>query len=157
MNFYKWSTHTLYQTIDLGEEGTTPLEIRFLHDPKQPQGLVGTALHSKVFHFYKKPNSDEFIAEKVIDVPSKKVEGWSSEYIDGMMTDILISLDDRFLYFSNWLHGDVRQYDISDLKNPKLTGQIFLGGAILNDSNVKVIEDKELKVVDKMIKFKIKK
>lgn len=42
----------------------------------------------------------------------------------GFITDILISLDDRFLYFSNWLHGDVRQYDISDTRKPKLVGQV---------------------------------
>lgn len=61
-----------------------------------------------------------------------------------MVTDIIISLDDKYLYLSNWLHGDVRQYDISDPKNPKLIGQVFLGGMILNDSKVKVIEDHEL-------------
>lgn len=65
-----------------------------------------------------------------------------------MVTDILISLDDRFLYFSNYLHGDVRQYDITDPAKPKLVGQVFLGGAILSDGKVKVIEDKELKVGD---------
>jgi selenium-binding protein 1 len=63
-----------------------------------------------------------------------------------MMTDILISLDDRFLYLSNWLHGDVRQYDISDRKHPKLVGQIFLGGSILKDGTIKVVHDTELKV-----------
>lgn len=62
----------------------------------------------------------------------------------GMITDILISLDDKYLYLSNWLHGDVRQYDISDMDNPKLTGQIFLGGSILSDSKVRVIGDEEL-------------
>lgn len=39
-----------------------------------------------------------------------------------MITDILLSLDDKYLYFTNWLHGDVRQYDVSDPANPKLTG-----------------------------------
>ena len=33
-------------------------------------------------------------------------------------------MDDRFMYLSNWLHGDVRQYDISDSSNPKLVGQV---------------------------------
>lgn len=42
----------------------------------------------------------------------------------GLITDILLSLDDRFLYFSNWLHGDIRQYDISNPKKPRLTGQV---------------------------------
>ena len=37
-------------------------------------------------------------------------------------------MDDRFLYFSNWLHGDLRQYDISDPANPRLTGRLWLGG-----------------------------
>lgn len=97
-------------------------------------------------------------------MPAKKVEGWIAPEVNGMMTDILLSLDDRFLYFSNWLHGDVRQYDVSDPAHPKLTGwftnilrhfvfmsslnylgQVFLGGIVLNDSKVKVVEDKELK------------
>ena len=65
-------------------------------------------------------------AEKVIDVPNKKVEGWALPEMPGLITDILISLDDRYLYFSNWLHGDIRQYDISDTRNPKLVGQVWL-------------------------------
>lgn len=36
-------------------------------------------------------------------------------------------MDDRFLYLSNWLHGDVRQYDLSG-EEPKLVGQFFVGG-----------------------------
>ena len=38
----------------------------------------------------------------------------------------LISMDDKYLYLNNWLHGDMRQYDISD-HNPKLTGQVWMG------------------------------
>ncbi|OPJ90592.1 selenium-binding protein 1 [Patagioenas fasciata monilis] len=62
----------------------------------------------------------------------------------GLITDILISLDDRFLYFSNWLHGDVRQYDISDTRRPRLVGQVFVGGSITKGGPVTVLEDKEL-------------
>lgn len=40
------------------------------------------------------------------------------------MADIILSLDDRFLFLSNWLHGDVRQYDISQPSKPKLVGQV---------------------------------
>ncbi|MCL6439315.1 MAG: selenium-binding family protein, partial [Rubrobacteraceae bacterium] len=40
------------------------------------------------------------------------------------------SMDDRYLYFSNWLHGDLRQYDISDPSHPRLTGQVWLGGLL---------------------------
>merc|ERR1712025_1240504 len=46
---------------------------------------------------------------------------------------------------SCWLHGDLRQYDVSDPKNPRLTGQLFLGGCITKEFGVKVTEDRELK------------
>lgn len=60
------------------------------------------------------------------------------------MADILISLDDKYLYMNNWLHGDVRQYDISDPLHPKLKGQLYLGGVANRKPNVRIIEDKEL-------------
>jgi len=69
-------------------------------------------------------------SEKVIQVDAKDVEGWVLPSMPGLITDILISLDDRFLYFSNWLHGDIRQYDISDPHHPKLVGQVVIGGSI---------------------------
>lgn len=120
-----------------------------MHNPKRCEGYVGAAVSANVFRFYKKNPSDnleKFTVDKVIDVPSKKVEGWMMPEMPGFITDILLSLDDRFIYFSNWLHGDVRQYDISiDPEHPKLVGQVFLGGLITNDSKIKVIDDSELK------------
>ena len=59
-----------------------------------------------------------------MDIPGKKVEGWALPEMPGLITDCLLSLDDKFLYFSNWLHGDIRQYDISDRANPRLVGQV---------------------------------
>src|SRR5207237_1374501 len=38
--------------------------------------------------------------------------------------------DDHFLYFSNWLHGDIRQYDIRDPASPRLVGQVWVGGLL---------------------------
>lgn len=54
----------------------------------------------------------------------------------GLITDFLISLDDRYLYFVNWLHGDVRQYNIEDPKKPILTGQVWVGGLVQKGSDV---------------------
>jgi selenium-binding protein 1 len=65
----------------------------------------------------------------VIDVPSVEVEGWPIP-VPSLITDILLSMDDRYVYFSNWLHGDIRQYDISDPSHPKLTGQVWVGGLL---------------------------
>lgn len=55
-------------------------------------------------------------------------------------------MDDKYLYFSNWLHGDVRQYDITDPTAPKLVGQIFLGGKLIKGGPIKIVEDPENQV-----------
>jgi len=140
---WDWDKRTLKQTMELGEDGMIPLEIRFLHDPSATEGYVGCALSSTIIRFFRTAKGD-WDHETVIRIPSKKVEGWALPDMPGLITDILVSLDDRFLYFSNWLHGDIRQYDISDRKHPKLVGQVFLGGSCQSDSGVKVTEDKEL-------------
>ncbi|CAK6984333.1 methanethiol oxidase, partial [Scomber scombrus] len=142
IHVWDWTSHRKLQTIDLGEDGAIPLEVRFLHEPSATEGYVGCALRGSVFRFYKTPKGD-WAAEKVLSVPNKKVEGWMLPEMPSLITDILISLDDRFLYFSNWLHGDVRQYDISDRRNPRLVGQVFLGGSILSDGPIRVLEDPE--------------
>ncbi|CAH2327470.1 methanethiol oxidase [Pelobates cultripes] len=144
LHVWDWTKHTRIQTLDLGQEGLIPLEIRFLHNPRADQGFVGCALSSSVFRFYKTEDG-KWATEKVIQVPNKKVAGWAMPEMPGLITDILISLDDRFLYFSNWLHGDIRQYDIIDTRKPKLVGQIFLGGSVLKGGPVKILEDSELK------------
>jgi len=129
LHFWNWEKRQYMHTIDLGEEGLTPLELRFLHNPDKCEGFVGCALSSTVFRFFQDENN-KWKAEKVIEVPAKKVPGWALPAIPGLITDIIISLDDKYLYLSNWLHGDIRQYDITDTHNPKLVGQVFLGGII---------------------------
>ncbi|CAL4061558.1 unnamed protein product [Meganyctiphanes norvegica] len=143
LNFFSWSEQKLLQRLDLGPEGVMPLEIRFLHDPLATEGYVGCALYANVFRFYR-TDEGTWTAHKVISIPPKTVEGWALPVMPGVMTDILISLDDRFLYFSLWAHGDIRQYDITDRANPKLVGQIFLGGSICKGGPVKVTDDPEL-------------
>lgn len=65
-----------------------------------------------------------------------KVQNWILPEMPGLITDFLISLDDRFLYFVNWLHGDVRQYNIEDPQNPLLTGQVWVGGLLQKGSPI---------------------
>ena len=145
LNVYDWKERKVVQKVDLGLEGVMPLEIRFLHDPKATEGFVGSALFANMFRFYKTAKGD-WAAEKVIDIPQKKVDGWILPEMPGVMTDIIISMDDKYLYFSNWVHGDIRQYDITDTRNPKLTGQVFFGGCIQRGGPITVTEDKELSV-----------
>src|SRR5205823_774746 len=54
-----------------------------------------------------------------------------------LITDLVLSLDDRWLYFSNWLHGDIRQYDVSDPARPRLAGRAWLGGVLGKPSDLK--------------------
>ncbi len=127
LHFWDWSKHEIIQSFDLGEDGLIPLEVRFHHDPDSTHGFVGAALGSNVWHWHK--FNDGWEVEKVIDVPSVEVEGWQIP-VPSLITDILISMCDRYIYFSNWLHGDIRQYDISDPSHPKLTGQVWCGGLL---------------------------
>lgn len=53
LHVWDWTEHTVIQSIDLGDEGLIPLELRFLHDPNETQGYVGIALSSNVFRFHK--------------------------------------------------------------------------------------------------------
>ena len=134
LHFWNWSTHELMQTFDLGDEGRIPLEVRFHHDPDSTHGFAGAALSSNIWHWYK--SDDNWQVEKIIDVPSVELEGWPMP-VPSLITDILLSMDDKYIYFSNWLHGDVRQYDISNPTNPKLTGQVWSGGLLGKGSLVK--------------------
>lgn len=61
----------------------------------------------------------------------------------GIITDIIISLDDKFLYFSNWIQGDVRQYNVENPFIPIFVGNIYLGGSFCNDSRIKLRQESE--------------
>jgi selenium-binding protein 1 len=127
LHFWDWTGRRVVQTVDMADQGRVPLEVRFHHNPSSTHGFVGAALSTAVWHWHKAGNKWE--ASKVIQVEPVKVEGQDAP-LPGLMTDIVLSMDDRFLYLSNWLHGDVRQYDVSDPAKPKLTGQVWLGGKL---------------------------
>jgi methanethiol oxidase len=127
LHFWNLAERRVEQTLELGETGMVPLEVRWLHDPDADQGFVGAALSSTMWHFHR--DNGGYAAEQVIAVDGVEHEGWPFP-VPGLITDLVVSMDDRFLYFSNWLHGDLRQYDISDPGNPRLTGQLQLGGVL---------------------------
>src|ERR687897_708241 len=126
LHFWSLSRRRLEQTIDLGEQGLVPLEIRWLHDPDAEQGFLGAALSSVIWRFHR---NGSWQAEPLIATEAVELEGWPFP-LPSLITDLVVSMDDRFLYFSNWLHGDLRQYDVSDPENPKLTGRLWLGGLL---------------------------
>lgn len=127
LHFWDWNNRTIGKSIDLGDKGMVPLEVRFHHNPDSTHGFVGAALSSVMWHFFKDGN--EWKAEKVIEVEGIPQKGWDFP-VPGCISDLVVSLDDRWLYFSNWFHGDIRQYDISNPSKPKLAGQLWVGGLI---------------------------
>ncbi|PCR91115.1 selenium-binding protein SBP56-related protein [Natrinema ejinorense] len=152
LHFWNWEDRTVEQTIDLGDEGMIPLEVRFLHSPEAEHAYVGAALSSNVFHLYREGSATrggadetsggeprargEWHAETVIDVEAREHEDWDMP-VPGLITDLVVSMDDRYLFFVNWLHGEVRMYDISDPSNPRLTDTISVGGLFGDVSEVK--------------------
>ncbi|MEM8699648.1 MAG: selenium-binding protein SBP56-related protein, partial [Pseudomonadota bacterium] len=127
IHFWDFKKKKIAETVDLGAEGMIPLEVRYLHDPDSTHGFVGATLSSNMFHYYKKGRKN--VVEKVIDIPPIDVVGWPIQ-VPSLITDYLVSMDDQWLYLCNWLHGDVRQYNISDPSAPKFTGQVWMGGLL---------------------------
>jgi selenium-binding protein 1 len=75
--------------------------------------------------------------KKIIEVPAEPasaddlpplLKGFGA--VPPLVTDINLSLDDRFLYVSCWGTGELRQYDVSDPFNPRLAGTVRLGGIV---------------------------
>jgi methanethiol oxidase len=129
LHFWDLAERRLKETIDLGEHGLIPLEVRCLHDPEAESGFVGATLSSNIIRWQRSNGS--WKTEQVISVDNVELDGWPLEGgVPGLITDLVISMDDRFLYLSNWLHGDLRQYDISDPTSPRLTGRLWLGGLL---------------------------
>ncbi|CAO1942790.1 unnamed protein product [Urochloa humidicola] len=140
LHVYDWPGGELKQTLDLGDTGLLPLEVRFLHDPSKDTGYVGCALTSNMVRFFKTADGS-WSHEVAIDVKPLKVRNWILPEMPGLITDFVLSLDDRYLYLVNWLHGDIRQYNIEDPAKPFLAGQVWVGGLLQKGSDVVYLTD----------------
>jgi selenium-binding protein 1 len=143
-----WDLHSRRhtQTLDLGAEQQMVLELRPAHNPTRAYGFVGVVisladLSSSIFVWYLDRTAGkgkgEWKAKKVITIPAEPAHadllppllaGFGAA--PPLVTDINLSLDDRFLYVSCWGTGEMRQYDVSDPFNPVLTGSVRMGGMV---------------------------
>jgi selenium-binding protein 1 len=139
-----WDLHkrSHQQVLDLGPEQQMVLELRPAHDPNETYGFVGVVtslkdLSSSVWLWHREGGNGNgsWKIRKVIEIPAEPfdpellpplLKGFGA--IPPLVTDINLSLDDRFLYVSCWGSGEFRQYDVSDRFNPVLTGRVQLGG-----------------------------
>jgi selenium-binding protein 1 len=128
------------ETLDLGSEHQIVLELRPSHDPNKTYGFVNAVvslqdLSSSIWLWHRQNGSWQ--VEKVIEVPAEPADAdalppalKSFGAVPPLITDINLSLDDRFLYVSCWGIGEFRQYDVSDPFHPRLTGSTRLGGIV---------------------------
>ena len=131
------------QELDLGAEYQMALELRPAHDPTRAYGFLGrggvaqrscrrpsgSGIGTAAIGAFKKSSTFP---------PSRPIRHKLPPLLQGfkavppLITDINLSLDDRFLYVSCWGTGEFLQYDVSDPFHPKKTGSIHLGGIVRN-------------------------
>ncbi len=132
------------QELDLGAEQQMVLELRPAHDPKKTYGFVGVVislkdLSSSIWMWYREDggNKAKWAIRKVIEIPAEPadpeklpplLQGFKA--VPPLVSDINLSLDDRFLYVSCWGTGEFIQYDVSDPLNPKKVGSVYVGGIV---------------------------
>jgi selenium-binding protein 1 len=128
------------QTLDLGEQHQMALELRPAHHPDHDYGFVNSVvstadLSASVWLWHRDDHTGDFAIDKVIEIPAEPADpaklpallaGFGA--VPPLVTDIDLSVDDRFLYVSCWGTGEMRQYDVSDPQSPKLTGSVHIGG-----------------------------
>jgi selenium-binding protein 1 len=130
------------QKLSLGAEQQMVLELRPAHDPRRAYGFAGVVvslkdLSSSVWLWYRDDATGKWEVRKVIEIPAEPAEPsqlppllQSFKAVPPFITDINLSLDDRFLYVSCWGTGELRQYDVTDPFSPKLTGTLEIGGMV---------------------------
>jgi selenium-binding protein 1 len=138
VHFWDLSRRRNVQTIDLGANHQMALEVRPAHDPAREHGFLGvvvdtTNLEGSIWTWWREDGT--FRIEKTATIPPDSaaaddlpplLKGFGA--VPPLVTDIDLSLDDRFLYVSCWGTGELRQYDVSDPRKPMLAGSVGIGG-----------------------------
>jgi selenium-binding protein 1 len=129
------------EALDLGAEQQMVLELRPAHDPVKAYGFAGVVISlkdlSSSIWLWHRDGSGKWGVKKVIEIPAEPADpdqlppvlkGFKA--VPPLVSDINLSVDDRFLYVSCWGTGEFQQYDVSDPFHPKLTGSVHLGGIV---------------------------
>ncbi|MEL6575121.1 MAG: selenium-binding protein SBP56-related protein, partial [Pseudomonadota bacterium] len=140
LHFWNLRERRNVQTIDLGANHQMALEIRPAHDPVKEYGFCGvvvdtTNLEGSIWTWWRE--GGKFHAKKTAVIPPEPAKAddlppllKGFEAVPPLVTDIDLSLDDRYLYVACWGTGEMRQYDVTDPMNPKLAGSVHLGGIV---------------------------
>ncbi|WP_045836523.1 selenium-binding protein SBP56-related protein [Hyphomicrobium sp. 99] len=138
IHFWNLRARRNVQTIDLGANHQMALEVRPAHDPAREYGFLGvvvdtTNLEGSIWTWWRE--GSEFRIEKTATIPAEPADpellppllkGFGA--VPPLVTDIDLSLDDKFLYVACWGTGELRQYDVTEPRKPKLVGSVHAGG-----------------------------
>ena len=138
IHFWDLRARRNVQTIDLGANHQMGLEVRPAHDPVKEYGFLGvvvdtTNLEGSIWTWWRE--GGKFHCEKTAVIPPEPaakdllpplLQGFGA--VPPLITDIDLSMDDRYLYVSCWGTGELRQYDVSDPRKPVLNSAIRIGG-----------------------------
>ncbi|VDK60513.1 unnamed protein product [Anisakis simplex] len=115
LNVWRTDGRSLKEVIELDEcDGCMTNVVRFLHNKEVNHGFACSAYGSAIFHIHVNSLTGKVCVDKVAEMGQAEVDGWAIERLPAMIADLVISMDDRFMYASAWLHGYVAQYDITD-------------------------------------------
>src|SRR5215211_5111528 len=140
LNFWSMSQRRLVQRVDLGDAHQIVLELRPAHDPAKAWGFVGTTisvedLSASVFLWHQ--DGERWAARKVITIPAEPADPDRLPpalkpfgAVPPLITDIDLSVDDRWLYVACWGTGELKQYDVADPFHPREAGSVRLGGIV---------------------------
>jgi selenium-binding protein 1 len=140
LNFWSMSERRLTQRVDLGDAHQMVFEVRPAHDPAKAWGFVGVVvnvedLSGSVWLWHR--DGDRWAARKVVTIPAEPADPDDLPpalkpfgAVPPLVSDIDLSVDDRWLYVSCWGTGELKQYDVSDPFSPRETGSVTLGGIV---------------------------
>ncbi|PLR98463.1 selenium-binding protein SBP56-related protein [Bacillus sp. T33-2] len=140
VHFFDSRTRSHIQEIDFGDQHQMVLELRPAHDPRRTYGFASvvidvTNLASSIWVWFR--DNGKWAARKVIEIPAVPAEADQLPpalkdvgAVPPLVTDMVLSLDDRFLYVSCWGTGALIQYDVSDPFNPVHVDTVQIGGII---------------------------
>ncbi|RDH75096.1 selenium-binding protein [Mycolicibacterium moriokaense] len=140
LNFWSMSQRRLTQRIDLGDEHQMVLELRPAHDPTQTYGFASVVisvedLSASIWLWHR--DGEQWAVQKVITIPAEPADadhlppilkGFGA--VPPLVSDIDLSVDDRWLYVSCWGTGELKQFDVSDPFHPRETAAVRLGGIV---------------------------
>ena len=116
------------------------LEVRPAHDPIREYGFLGVVvdtnnLEGSIWTWWRE--GGRFHIEKTATIPAEPapkdqlpplLQGFGA--VPPLVTDIDLSLDDKYLYVACWGTGELRQYDVTEPRKPKLAGSVHIGGIV---------------------------